>query len=501
MIKLYCLFMLLVSVSFSIEDDHQPAEPSAGRKNRRFSQRAPGEDPCLGGRGLAAFANGEDYNMPGMIALLTEPACQRRYTQITREALAQRISFFDEPFRFQQLAANFNPNSLKSVEQANQTLERVLPLVLKNHPMTNEAILPVLGQTAILSQGAARKVLAEMIQSELVASAPLMKASSQDKNKLALDLAQTLLSLGASSSSVGQEVAKATEELALSAQVDSLSKILSALADAARAEDSLVSTLEQTVGAAQKGVEKGQKFTSFSNRQKLLLAFFENVKPAFFSEPEFEGVSEKYNQALKTLLQNQELGRTILRDLWRECVKVLANNRQQKALALALGLSLSKEVIYLGELDMNNLLLAANQHPSVAVALQRSFLASWNEMWDQLFQKEISPAVFNKKKATYFIPLVEKILELDAQALDVDWLKLVWEKNFVKDPQIESRFPKLVLYHLKKNERESQELSTLQSFEGVTRSLAQSMATHRALSSVAIPALKAWLANHQPSTK
>lgn len=493
------IFLLFPLIGWT-DEGHQPS-PHSGKKSRKFNQRAPGEDSCLGGRGLAAFANGEDYNMPGMVALLTEPVCQGRYTQITREALAQRISFFDEPFRFQQLAVNFNPSSLKSVEQTNQVLERTLPLILKNHPMTNEAILPVLGQTAILSQSAAKKVLAEMIQSELVASAPLMKASTQDKSKLAVDLAQTLLSLGASRSAIGAEVARATEELALSAQVDSLAKILSSLADAARAEDTLVPTLEQTVGAAQRGVEKGQKYTRFSERQKLLLAFFENVKPAFFSDPEFEGVSQKYNEALKVLLKNQDLGRTTLRDLWRECLKVLANNRQQKALALSLSLSLGPDLVYFGDSDLNILLLAANQHPSVAVALQRGFVAAWEEMWDQVHEKEISPQVFNNRKTRYFVPLVEKVMELEPHLLEAAWLKVVWEKGFIKDPQIESRFPKLVLSHLKKHELSSQDSTQLHSFEGVSQNLANQIAITRALSSVEIPALKAWLKAHQPSAK
>jgi len=497
--RFFILIILSCVVGLSAEE-HEGGHHTI-KKSRKTNQRSPGEDPCLGGQGLAAFANGEDYNMPGMVALLTDPSCQGRYNQISREALSQRISFFDEPFRFRQLASHYNPASLQSVEQTSQTLLRVLPVVLKNHPLTNDAILPVLGQTAILSQPAARKVLAEMVQNELIASDPLIKSSTQDKSKLASDLAKTLLSLGADSAFVAQEVAKATEELALSAQVDSLGKILSALGEAARAEDLIVPTLEQTVDSAQRGVEKGTPFTSLDNRQKLLKLFFENVKPTFFSEPEFEKFSLSYNQALKTLLENKELGRTVLRDLWKECLKVLSNNPHQKALSLALSLSLTGELVYLNEEDKNLLLLAANQYPSLAIAVQRGFLAGWEEAWDQVNDEKIPPALFNKRKDQYFIPFVVKILELNPNLIDTDWAKFVWEKGFIKESQIETRFPKIVLSHLNKREEISQNLLGADSFSSSATVLAQNMATHFALSSVQLPALRSWVKTQEGSAK
>ena len=122
--------------SFSAkEPEHDRTEKVPKKNLRRRSNRPPGEDPCLGGRGLAAFANGDDFNMEGMVSFLTEGGCQERQSSTVKEALAQRISFNEEPFRLKQVASNFNPSSVQSIEHANQHLLRFLPLVMRDHPM------------------------------------------------------------------------------------------------------------------------------------------------------------------------------------------------------------------------------------------------------------------------------------------------------------------------------------------------------------------------------
>jgi len=154
--------------------DHEikknPKKPKAP-----IGDRIRSEDPCLGGAGLASFANGEAFDLGGMVSYLAEPGCKDRQGKISREAISFGVRFIDEPFRLKQLASNYNPNSVQSSESVNQSLLRTLPVILKDHPVSNDSILPVLGQVAVLSPAAGRKLLGEMIRNELISSAPLMK--------------------------------------------------------------------------------------------------------------------------------------------------------------------------------------------------------------------------------------------------------------------------------------------------------------------------------------
>ncbi len=494
-----CAFLILVQLSAQAgTPDHDVTKPLK-KGPRKIGVKSPGEDPCLGGRGLAAFANGDDYNMEGMVSFLTDSSCQERQPQIVRDALSQRISFNEAPFRLKQLASNFDPASLQSVEQTNQTLVRVVPMLLKEHPLTNNAVLPILGQVAVLSQPAARKILAEMIQTELVSSDSLMKTSNREKGNLASDLAKTILAYGASSPLIAAEISEATEEMALSAQVDSLGKVLSALAEAARAEVELIPTLELSVGGTRRGLEKGQTFLSAQEKQSLLKVLFERIKPNFLAEPEFDGVSSDYNRAFKVLLKNKTLTQTALRDAWRECLQILSVNRNQSALAVALGLSLTGDMVYLNQSEKQLLLMASNNYRFLAVAVQRSFLAAWNEAWDNLHDQKLPPGLFNSRKDKYFIPTVEGILELDPEFIEREWIKFAWEKGFVKDEQIETRFPKILLVQLKRRENSLKKLMVDSSLQSQMTALAESLAVGRFLSSVQVPALNGWIKKNESS--
>jgi hypothetical protein len=298
---------------------------------------------------------------------------------------------------------------------------------------------------------------------------------------------------------IAGELAEATEEMALSAQVDSLGKILSALAEAARAESGLVPTFQLTVGATRSGVEKGTVFFSSDDSRGLLKMVFERLKSQFLAESPFESASEDYNRAMKVLLQDKSLNKTVLREAWRESLKILAYNRAQSALAKAVALSLTGDSIYLGDDDKRLLLSAANNYAPIAVGFQRSFLAAWSEVWEGVQERTLPPQLFNSRKDRYFIPTVEGILELEPGFVETEWLKFVWEKGFVKEEQIESRFPKMVLFQIKRREKSLRQLATSSSFQSSLESLAETMAVSRALSSVQIPALNGWLKKNDNS--
>lgn len=492
------VFLFLGWIPFhalSIDEHSKTADPR--NPKRKGEERVELGESCLGGRALAAFANGEEYDMEGMVSFLSDSSCDERRADIARSAMSYRISFNDVPFRLKQAASNYNPSSFQSLEQTSQTLLRTVPIVLKEHPSSNEELLPILGQVAVLSQPAARKVLAEMIQKELVSGDGLMRSNPKGKSGFAAELAKTLLTYGANNPVIASELAESTEEMALSSQVDSLGKILNALAEAARAESGLVSTFQLTVGATRRGVEKGTVFFSVDDSRSLLKMVFERLKAQFLAESPFESASEDYNRAMKVLLQDKSLNKTVLREAWRESLKILAYNRSQSALAKAVALSLSGDSVYLGDDDKRLLLAAANNYASIAVGVQRSFLSAWNEAWEGVQDRTVPPSLFNNRKDRYLVPTVEGVLELEPGFIETEWVKFVWEKGFIKDEQIESRFPKMVLFQIKRREKALKQLATSASFQSSLESLAETMAVSRALSSVQIPALNVWIKKNE----
>jgi hypothetical protein len=253
-----------------------------------------------------------------------------------------------------------------------------------------------------------------------------------------------------------------------------------------------------TVDGTSRGIQKGKDFFSPEEAQAMLKMIFENVKPSFLTEPEFDGVSINYNKALKVLLEDKSLMKTALRDAWKECIKILSTNKNQNALARAVTFSLTSDVIYLPDKDKESLLMASDNYLTLAIALQRSFLVAWEEAWEQLNAKRIPAELFNSRKDRYFVPMVEGILELEPQSIELKWLKFVWEKHFVREEQIETRFPKMVLAEVKKREESLKELHSHKDFESHVISLLDSLAVGRSLSSVQLPALNIWIKKNEP---
>jgi len=276
-----------------------------------------------------------------------------------------------------------------------------------------------------------------------------------------------------------------------------LGKILSSLAAAAQAEEELVTTLEVTVDGAQKGISKGKQYFSPEDSQALLKLIFENIRNTFLSEPELDGVSINYNKAFQTLLEDRNFMRTSLREAWKECVKVLSANKNQVALGRAVAFSITSDVIYLPDKDKELLLMASDNYLVLAIALQRSFLVAWNEAWEMLYSKKIPIDLFNSRKDRYFVPLVEGILELEPESIEFGWLKFVWEKGFVRDEQIETRFPKLVLVQVKKRENALKDLQQKSDLEDTIRAMLVSLDVSRNLSSVQVPALNLWIKKNE----
>jgi len=488
---LFFLLFLISSLTLAKNDDH--SIPPEKRGMGKAEVQGDPTESCLGGRGLAAFANGEEYDIAGIISYLADPACEERRPEIARSAISQRIAFNEVPYRLKQAALNFNPSSLKSVEETNQALSRSVPLVLKEHPLSNQDLLPILGQVSVLSATAGKKILGAMIQNELVAADGLMKNSARSKSGFAGDLARTLLNYGANNPAIAGELAEATEEMALSAQVNSLGKVLSSLAEAARVESNLIPTLQLTAGATRRGIEKGTVFFSTEDSHALLKLIFDKIKPQFLADSAFDPVSDDYNRAMKVLLNDKSLNKTVLRDAWRESLRILSANRNQTALAKAVALSLTGDIVYLGDSDKRLMLMASNNFSALAIGLQRSFLSAWNENLIAVQEGSLPAKVFNDRKDRFFGPFAEGILELEPEFIETEWLKFAWEKGLVKPQQIETRLPKLVLVKVKRRERAMKASQTGGSFQGYLESLAENLAVTRALSSVELPALNVWI--------
>lgn len=91
------------------------------------------------------------------------------------------------------------------------------------------------------------------------------------------------------------------------------------------------------------------------------------------------------------------------------------------------------------------------------------------------------------------MPTVGAVLELEPDFIEYEWLRFVWEKGFVKDEQVESRFPKLLMVQLKRREQALKNLNFDSSFSSMVSAFIENMEVARDLSSVELPALHHWM--------
>ena len=475
-----------------------PSPGSFGRRPQESGGR-PGPAGCrvLPGT-LASFANGERYDYSSMVTYLTSPGCAMAAPEISQLAISQGVDFSrDGAIKLAPWAESLKRSAADGNKRLDIALRRAVPNMMLGAPMGTNELLPIVGQLALISPTASRFTLGQVIKNELILGDDILQMSdSSGRQASAINLAQTLIRLGASESLIASEMAASAEEMAVLAQADSLAKYLRALSAAASVEASLVPTFNLTAGALNRGVQKGKQFYSKDSNEGLLNSVFTAIRAALGASPALEPGSAELNEALGVLLNGDSLAATELIKAWKDVIRILAVSTTQGALADAMSVSLTPEFIFLINDEQENLMLAAKNYPQMAGAIQLTFLKSWEQMWNDVNAGVINVAKFNEMKSQYFAPMVSRILDLDPYLIDPTWLGTVIEKKLVSDSDIEKRFPRFVLAFLDRRDRASKVATMENGLEPTVSSLAENFAVLWTLSSIHMPALFNWVKKH-----
>jgi len=485
--------------------DHEPGKgPPIPKQQpqRPADEGGPGEhqEGChVSPQRLSDFANGESYDYGSLVAYLASPGCQANSRQIATAAIANGVAFSNKlPYRLDYFAEAFKKNDLESGKRTEMALAQSLPGLLRQNPLGTSEMLPLIGQLALLSPEASRTALVSVIQQELYAGD--LRLSSSDvrgKDAVAADLAKTLVKLGAGEAAIAYEMAEGVEDMALLVQADSLVRFFRGLSAAAAMDSALVPTFNLSAGAFARGIIRGKEQMTKADRGDLTRAAFEAIRSTLAAGGSLEPGAGELNEALSGLMGERPLNRTALRRVWKDAVRVLAGSSSQPALADAVALSLTPQVVFLTPEDLEQVLLACRNYPQVAGALQANYLLAWRRMWADLHDARIKIKAFNRMKTRYFEPLVAEILELDPYMIDVHWLREMISRGLVQDEHIEKRFPRFVLAYLERRERASRVAAAEPGPEPVLGAMAENFAVVWTLSTTHVPALMKWVKKYE----
>lgn len=479
--------------------DHDTPNPASRPSKRQGGKQAGGGDSqgegCrVGGSDLASIANGENGNIQPVVAFLTSPPCVLNSKTIAQDAINEGVQFNSVPFRLDMYAKNYSRLTVEGSEKIDKSLSQLIPPIMRQHPMTAQEQLPLIAQFSILSRSTGLWALANLVKQELIAGAPLL-SDSNIKEGIAAELAKSLLKMGAGETAIATELSASIEELALSAQADSLGKILKALATAASIEGSLVPTFNQAASALNQGVQKGKKDFSNDDSRALASASLEGAKAAIGGTRTMEvGISD-LNESFGALLKGKSIQSVGLKKLWKEIVKALAVSPLLPNLADAIALSLTTQSVYLEKRDRGLMVAAAKNYPQIALALESNFLLAFNAAWDGLHDGAMTPKDFNDRKKRFFEPVVTDLLALDAGSVDPDWLKEVVKRGLVSDEDVEKKFPRFVLSLIDKREKVAANTDRA-ALEPTVSMMAENFGILWTLSNVHVPALRKWVTKY-----
>lgn len=448
---------------------------------------------------LAAFANNERYDLSSMVTFLTDTNCGHFASQISQVAMGGGIKFETSgPYRLDHFANSLSKNSLDAFKRVDVQLGNMIPGLMEANPMSSDDAMKRLGAWAVLSPSAGRYMLAKIAQQELISGDDLLtQAGTKGRKAAAIDLAVTMLRLGANEPVIASEMAEAVQSLAISERADSLTKFFRSLAAVSSVEASLVPTFNLTAGAFNRGIQLGAQQGILSKGYGLVKAVFESIKAAVSSSPSLEPGASELNQAFASIHSVNPMDSALLKMMWQEALAILSATSSQSALAQAISANMVPDTILLFKQDRQALLAASNNYPVVAGAVQKTFLTAWSRSWNDVNEGNISPAKFNDIKNNYMKPLVGDILNLDPSLVDPHWLAAVLEKQLVSDKDIEQRFPKHVLTYLNQSERAAKVATIESSVKPTVGALAQNFGILWALSQVHMPALNDWVGRYE----
>ncbi|MFM8314418.1 MAG: hypothetical protein ACKOA8_09050, partial [Deltaproteobacteria bacterium] len=376
LIPIVVLSLSVAFVSISVRaanNDHEADEKknpnsskTPGRKIEPKGNNVTSEECEVRSGDIARFANGEVYNFGAVVSLVAKPSCAVMSNSLVINELSQGINFNRVPFHLDEFSKGFSSLTVEGKKKVELGIDRNLRTQLNAENYSNKELLPVLGQLALLSPKAARSTLAYLITQELIAQELEGKqglVNGRDVSS-AVDTISILKRFGADEPLIVQELSADVEEMASNSQADSLGKVLTGLALAAREVDVFALAFNSSAGAFNRGVRQSNNDYTADERNSLLKAGFSVANASVGYSPSIEPGAQEVNEALKVLLRGAALDETSLKNVWRKVVEVTAASSGQTALAQALALSLTSNVIFLSKGDRDSLLSSAKIHGS-----------------------------------------------------------------------------------------------------------------------------------------
>jgi hypothetical protein len=444
---------------------------------------------------LAKFANGDNYDYKSMVTFLTQPECLNSGKQISAAAIATGVSFKSSgPWNLTNYASLVPSSDIEGRSRIDENLAKQVPILLREDPLGQTELLPMIGQLALLSPKAARASLVNLIEQQLYAADPQLRSNSTNTIvATATNLAKSLTRLGAAEPLIATEMADNIEELAILSQADSLEKIFRGLGISAIQDASLANTFNLSADAFNRGIQRGKNVFQKYDKQSLTQAVFSAIRAAIAGNELLETGAGELNEALAALIAGQPLPRTKIAALWKEVLKILSESTSQPTLAQAFALGLTPSTVLLPKKEMALMIKSCRNYPVVAVSLESNFLFAWKDSWDNLHDGKLTVGQYNEMKTKIYEPVVVSILDLGPSIIDPKWLKAVLERGLVSDKDIETRFPRYVLALLGRREKASREAASNPNAETAITSMAENFRVLWTLSNVHIPALMKWV--------
>jgi len=480
------------------EDDVPTVKEKPPAKGRRPKTREDRPSGCqVSSDSLADFANGQGYDFGSLVNFVTASECLEGGKGIAAAAISSGVTFKSTgPIKLDDFAKSLSGANPDEMRRLDLTLSKSVPEALRQNPLSSKELLPLTGQLALLSPTAARASLINLIQQELYVAEPMIGNAAEakgPKNTALNTLAKNLVRMGATEELIAAEMSQTIEEMAVLAQADSLAKMLKGLALATNVQPELAPTFNLSAEAFSRGVLKSQKILGPLDKAALLKAAFAGVRSAMGALDALETGTVELNEALQMLTAGMPLQKTSIKSLWKEVVKVLIQTPTQSALAYALSLSLTPDIVFLSREDMHLTLLGARNYPELATAVQTNFLQAFETMWLEMSRGSLKPQKFNEAKARFLEPMVSEMLEWPPSLIDHRWLREVWRRDLISDADTEKRFPRFVLAYYEKNDAAEKQAAKNNNFESGVGQAAGNFALVWTLSSVHIPALMKWV--------
>jgi len=480
---------------FAKKPDHESEQGK--NSGRKIEPKNPNEREggCTINNGdISKFANGEAYNFNSVVQLVANPQCSGAHNVIAAREISQGVAFNKTPFHLNDFATGYSNLTIDGKRALESGIKKNVAATLRNNPLSSRELLPILGQLSLLSPKSARSMLAYLITQELVSQELEGKRALLDRKEpgTAIDTISTLKKFGAAEPLISDELAANVEDMASTSQADSLGKVLTGLALAARELEEFSPTFNSSASAFKRGVDKSVESYSDEERGSLLKAGFSAANASTGYSPSIEPGVEDINTALGMLLRGDALADTTLRNVWRNVIEVAAASPSQTALAQALALSLTTEAIYLPKNDRDKLLECGKIHSPVAVAMQEQFIEAWKIARSQLTARKMAVSKFNEQKKKFFEPWVSGMLDFDATSIKPVWVKEIVSRGLVKDEEIENKFPRFVLTLLTVRETASKKMVLEENLESTMASQIVNAVTLWDLTHTFIPALSEW---------